>query len=117
MSAEFLQPEQPPVIGQPFKIASDPRATYTLLAVRKRPDGLIEIDTKRIGRDGLPSWTARLVDLAAGKFGYICDHDDEDLFALSPRTVPNPLPSRGMMPFEPGSISDLVAKHAAKLVT
>lgn len=107
----FLPPDQFPKRGEPFRISSDKHAVYTIVDVRIRADGMVEVETVRRGRAGQLSWSERLIDRQARTFTYLRDADDEDEFLSQHRN-----PDEPMAPFVEGSISDLVARHAERLV-
>ncbi len=88
-----------------ISVPSDRKARYYLLAKAKRPDGLLEITTKRDGSSG-ESFSTRVVDCAAGRFEYAADGDSWEDFQHS-RHEP-----ASLSPLTYGSVSYYVALHA-----
>lgn len=93
---------------EPLAVPSDPKAKYFVTAIDKRPDGLVEISTRREGPSGT-SFAIRLVQCGPLRFAYIAEGDSEKDLVRDPSPELTELVS--------GSISHVVSKHACELET
>lgn len=93
-------------IGKPYKIESDPSATYYNLELGGSGK-LRTIVTKREGKSGT-SFAKREVDCAARTFRYLGDGDSLDAMKASKPSKPSP----SMGPLTERSISSYVADQA-----
>jgi hypothetical protein len=67
-----------------FTVEADPGVEYIVFDVIKRPDGLIEVFSRRNGKSGI-SYAKRLVDCNNWTFKYLADADTiEDLANENP---------------------------------
>ncbi|MBP0447283.1 hypothetical protein J8J14_21150 [Roseomonas sp. SSH11] len=63
--------------AQPVAVPSDPRAKYEALAVTRKPNGLVEILTRRDGPSGI-SFSIREIDCRANRFRYLGEGDTRE---------------------------------------
>jgi hypothetical protein len=96
-----------PVAAQPISVPSDPRASYTALAIRPLANGRVEITTQRIGPSGT-SFAVREIDCRTRSFRYLGEGDTRA--AAEARRSPSPT----MGALFQGSISDHVAAFACR---
>ncbi len=68
--------------AQTISVPSDTRVRYSLIELKRRTNGYMEITTRRDGQSGT-SFSTRLVDCAGGRFGYLADGDSEEEFEHS----------------------------------
>jgi hypothetical protein len=107
---KFPPPEEFPEYGKDFGLSSDPHAVYRVLDVRRRSDGLIEVDSVRRGPSGI-DYSERLIDPVAQTFAYMRHAETHAEFVDKDRTLLG-----DMAEFVDGSISDLICRHVLKLV-
>ena len=93
---------------QPFEVdvAADPGVQYVIFNVLRRPDGRIEVASRRKGSSGT-SYAKRLVNCQDWTFMYLAEGDT--IKALS---IPRPDPE--MAPLTPGSSSTVITYHACR---
>lgn len=80
-----------------FAIEADPGVEYVIFDVIERPDGLIEVLSRRSGKSGI-SYAKRLVNCSNWTFKYLADADTIEGFANE-----NPMDEMAELPngFEP----------------
>lgn len=106
----FPPPEQFPEYGKDFDLSSDPHAVYQILDVRRRLDGLIEVDSVRRGPSGI-DYSERLIDPSAQTFAYTRHAETHAGFVETESKQVGE-----MAAFVEGSISDLICRHVWRLV-
>lgn len=93
--------------AQSIAVPSDPRARYEAVSTTKRPDGLVEIITRRQGPSGV-SYARREVDCRRRTFRYVGEGD-----TLDEAKRPGPNPGQ-MAELVQGSISWHVVQFACR---
>jgi hypothetical protein len=89
-----------------FTVPND-RATYTVLALSRRSDGIVEISTRRSGPSGV-SYSESAIDCDARLSGYIREGDSLAAFKSAPRQSPQ------LERLVVGSLADMRARWACK---
>jgi hypothetical protein len=88
------------------EVRADPGVQYVVYNVAKRPDGLIEVYSRRIGKSGT-SYAKRLVNCKNWTFMYLAEGD-----TIEELSIPRPDPKMSQM--VAGSSSTAISYHACK---
>lgn len=91
-----------------FSVQADPGVEYVIFDVIKRPDGLVEIISRRWGSSGV-SYAKRLVNCRNWTFKYLSEGDTIAELAV-------PKPDEDMSQLTPGSSSTVVSYYGCNSV-